>query len=545
MSLWQEDDSVAELSLSDTALDPTQDVQATAGRCTISVPPAVTSALLGQSPAGSLDDALLAGLLIGLGRSFPKGERVRILLESHGRVEKVVPGADLSRTMGWFTSAYPVTFPVPHGTDPHHAVAAVTQQLRRYPDNGVGYGLLRYLNPETTDTLAHLPVPQIAFNNLGRLGGDLTELTGTPWLPAAEEYSSEAALDPQLPLVAPLTLDANVVEGPEGPAVRVRVGFASRILNRETVTRLLDAWLQALAEISQARTVGSGRSDAVDNGLPLAAEELGSVSVTAADSAEFTARYGAVAAVLPTAPLQAGLLFHAEYADGGTDVYTAQTVLTLTGKLDARRLRDGAQEVLRRYPNLRAAFVNTASGDLVQVIPAETTLRWEYLSAGDPAEFAEIQARQRREPFDPAQPPLVRFALVETGESEWRLLVSVHHLLLDGWSLPLFLRELIAAYAVNGQFEQLEPPADYGRYLRWLAERDTAAEMRRWREALADFPEPSLLSETTANAEIAIPVDIPLDLPPDLTAKLLAVTSAYSVTLATVVQFAWAVVLGR
>ncbi|NUS58898.1 MAG: AMP-binding protein, partial [Streptomycetaceae bacterium] len=161
-------------------LDPAVDVMSTVDSLRVRIPARMTEPLLTTVPAAfraGADDVLLAGLALAVARWRGRSD-VLLRLEGHGRAEDLVPGADLSRTAGWFTSMFPVRLDVSGldldeaasgGAAAGRALKAVKEQLRAVPDKGVGYGLLRHLNPGTAAELAGLPEPQIGFNYLGRI----------------------------------------------------------------------------------------------------------------------------------------------------------------------------------------------------------------------------------------------------------------------------------------------------------------------------------------------------------------------------------------
>ena len=210
-------------------------------------------------------------------------------------------------------------------------------QLREIPDKGIGYGLLRYLNTDTADRLAASPEPQISFNNLGRVGVDLTTLSDLAWIPTDEQFDRRAAFDPDMPAAAVVTIDVNIVDTEAGPELSAHIGYASRLLDHDDVAELVDEWVDAVTGIATAARAND------DWGLSRADVPL--VDLTQPDLDAFADRYGPLTDVWSLAPLQAGLLFHAELAAGELDVYTAQSVLALAGVVDENRLR-----ALRRTP---------------------------------------------------------------------------------------------------------------------------------------------------------------------------------------------------
>ncbi|WP_405672999.1 amino acid adenylation domain-containing protein [Streptomyces sp. NBC_01530] len=263
--------------------------------------------------------------------------------------------------------------------------------------------------------------------------------------------------------------------------------------------------------------------------------------------------------VLPLTPLQEGLLFHAlyEHERDASDVYLVQLVFELEGPVNADRLRASVQALLDRHPNLRAAFRRRRGGQPVQVVPHRATLPWREADLTGPVidsdtdtctdtekAWAELLDADRALGFDPATPPLLRCTLVRTGERRHRLLVTHHHILLDGWSVSVLLRELLALYNADGDPAVLAPVPPYRTFLGWLERRDRAAAEAAWRDALAEVTEPTRLAPT-ATPGVTDPAQARTELPAETGAALTARARGLGVTVNTLVQGAWALLLGR
>ncbi|MGW7206665.1 amino acid adenylation domain-containing protein [Streptomyces sp. NPDC054837] len=255
--------------------------------------------------------------------------------------------------------------------------------------------------------------------------------------------------------------------------------------------------------------------------------------------------------VLPLTPLQEGLLFHAlyEHQRHAPDVYVVQLVFELEGPVNADRLRAGAQALLDRHPNLRAAFRRRRGGQPVQVIPRRATLPWaEADLSGRDADldkaWTELLDEDRARGFDPTTPPLLRCTLVCTAERRHRLLVTHHHILLDGWSVSVLLRELLALYAADADPAALAPVPPYRTFLEWLGRADRGAAETAWRDALAGVTEPTRLAPT-ASPGADDPAQARTELSAELGAALTACARSLGVTVNTLVQSAWAILLGR
>ncbi|GFG84496.1 non-ribosomal peptide synthetase [Mycolicibacter algericus] len=251
--------------------------------------------------------------------------------------------------------------------------------------------------------------------------------------------------------------------------------------------------------------------------------------------------------VLALSPLQQGLFSLAKLAaevDDGVDVYTVQFVIDIVGAVDAQLLRRSAEAMLGRHANLRASFWDADLPHPVQIIPADVTLPWREIDAA-PNEFDEIARSERTTNFDLARGPLLRFVLARSAPDRHRLILTVHHLLVDGWSMAVFFDELVAIYRAGGT-DPLPAPRPYRDYIGWLAAQDVTAATERWREYLAPLTAPTILADgerTELGSVMPQTHEVALD--PDDTARLTEWARRNGLTLNTVLQFAWAVLLGR
>ncbi|WNE94149.1 non-ribosomal peptide synthase/polyketide synthase [Streptomyces luomodiensis] len=254
--------------------------------------------------------------------------------------------------------------------------------------------------------------------------------------------------------------------------------------------------------------------------------------------------------ILPLAPLQEGLLFHSVYDEGELDPYVVQASFDIEGPVDTAALRGAAETLLARHAILRAAFRQRKNGDWAQVVMRAVPLPWTEtdLSALPEEErsaaVAEAMAADRSTRFDVTRPPLLRFTLIRLGASLHRLVLTNHHLVLDGWSLPVLMGELCALYDAHGDAGAMPRVRPYRDYLTWLAAQDREAARTAWREALGDLAEPSLMAPGVARTTVAS-AEVLASFSRSDTAALTEIARSRGLTLNTVVQTAWAIVLGR
>ncbi|WP_222426560.1 non-ribosomal peptide synthetase [Amycolatopsis rhizosphaerae] len=252
--------------------------------------------------------------------------------------------------------------------------------------------------------------------------------------------------------------------------------------------------------------------------------------------------------VLPLTPLQEGMFFHAIYDEDGVDVYQAQCVLALAGELEPEVLRTAAAGLVQRYPVLRSGFRLRKTGEPIQVIYREVPLDWSEvdLSGFDAerrdGELGKLLAADRVARFDLKRPPLLRFTLVKIAADEYRLVLTNHHILVDGWSLAVLIDDLFALYASGGDPAGLPRVTPYRDFLTWVSEQDPADSLRVWQVALAGLDRPTLVAPGAGlGSELPAQLDVRPD--PEVGARLRQLVLSTGLTANTLVQAAWASVL--
>ncbi|NGN66780.1 amino acid adenylation domain-containing protein [Streptomyces sp. A7024] len=259
----------------------------------------------------------------------------------------------------------------------------------------------------------------------------------------------------------------------------------------------------------------------------------------------------ALAGVWPLSPLQEGMLFHALFDERDTDVYVEQITIGLEGKVDADVLRKSWQALLDRHESLRAGFRRRNSGTPIQLVMRRAVLPWhEEDVSGLPEDEALAEADRlgiaaRAQRFDLAVPPLLRILLVKLAPDRYQMVFTLHHILLDGWSLPILMQELWTAYEADGSTAGLPEVTPYRNYLEWLGRQDKEAAREAWRRGLDGVEGPTLVAPAVRDAAPAHCDVVPGEASVELSEALEQLTRAQGVTLNTVVQAAWALVVGK
>ncbi|HSR23570.1 MAG TPA: amino acid adenylation domain-containing protein [Candidatus Eisenbacteria bacterium] len=449
------------------------------------------------------------------------GGRVLVDVEGHGR-EELEPGLDLSRTVGWFTTIHPLPLGPDGGTGVLAHLRAVKEGLRAVPGAGLGYGLLRFTRGE--EALRARPAAGVGFNYLGRF--DPVFADSALWRPVAGPTGPVTS--PRGRRAHPLELTAVVAGG----RLRVRWAYSRHRHRRETVAALAERFRAALRELVSR----PGPRALAPADFPLAGLRQDELDAMLAERPDLEDVY-------PLSPLQQGLLFHT-LADPDRRVYVQHHCFALNGDLDVEALREAWRGVLERHEVLRSEIVVEGVREPLHVIRANVVLPWQE---EDWRGLPEAEQDGGLGEWQRAGDGLgLRLALFRVGELTHWMAWSHHHLLVDGWSVGLLLRELFERYSalVRGERPRLGRARPYREYVRWLRERGLEGAEAYWRRALAGLDEPARLGLPRA-APGTEPRRLHVELTEGETGRLRGLARERRVTLGTVVLGAWAVVLSR
>jgi amino acid adenylation domain-containing protein/non-ribosomal peptide synthase protein (TIGR01720 family) len=505
-----------------------------------------TRALLQEVPAAyrtQVNDALLAGLAEGF-RRWSGATELAVELEGHGR-EDVFEGTDVTRTVGWFTSHYPVRLNA--GEDVGATLRGVKEALRGVPGRGIGYGVLRYLNEEYGESIE--AGAQVAFNYLGQFDRVLPE--SSPFVPAGESAGETSSTEGNLSHL--LRVNAGVSEG----QLEIHWTYSENVFRRSTVEALADSYAGALRDIiAHCRAQEATRytpSDFPVSGLgqrelDLVVEAFGREEVEAGAAVRDN-----LEDICALSPVQQGMLFQSLY-DPAADVYFRQLSFAIRGELDDEAFENAWRQVFERHTALRTCFFGEGLDAPVQVVRRRVALPLaRHDLRGLPAGEQEARLRalledEQRRGIPLSQAPLMRLMLVRLADDLHQYVWSYHHLMLDGWSRAQVQKEVLALYEARRDRRELrlEPCRPYRDYVAWLRRQDLAEAEAFWRRTLAGFKTPTPLGTERAGADGVERVGVvKLGLTEEATAELQAFARRRQLTLNTLVQGAWGLTLGR
>jgi len=492
-------------------------------------------------------------LLTALGLTVKKIYGIDLLLialEGHGR-EEIVKDVDINRTVGWFTSLYPVLLDFsnePGETDEinlSRIIREVKEQLRRVPHKGVGYGILKYITSEEhkKDITFRLK-PRVLFNYLGQFDEGLRSSCFR-----VEKEPVSGTRSPDEKMAAQLEFSGIIT----GKRLTMSVSYSHRQYKTETIADLSENFKKVLTRIIAYCT---SRKDKV---LTPSDFTYPSISIETLDRLQNDYSY-LIEDIYPLTPLQEGMLFHTLFEEGQS-AYLNQISHKLHKRLDIPLVEKSANELFKRFDILRTAFVYQGIERPLQLVLKRRQVDFSYFDigkpagAGDPGKkdekknvMEEFRKKDRQRLFNPGKDVMLRLAIFRLDDARYEFTWSFHHILMDGWCLGILITEFFEIY--NSFMEKRTPrlPAviPYKKYIEWLEKRDKENSKAYWTQYLAGYEEtagiPTLKKEAESHREHE---NVVLTLETGKSRALDKLAGRNQVTLNTLINAVWSILLGK
>lgn len=421
-------------------------------------------------------DILIAALVMALGRVSDE-ENIVIGLEGHGR-EELNKRITVDRTVGWFTSIYPMLFKYSNSID--DILISVKDDLRTMPNNGLGYGLL-------SDKLGMVDIP-VLFNYLGELDNEKHDRGGFVEIPCGVNVAPTNVL-------FKLAIDASITNRD----LVIELAYDSSTYSVSTTQEILKAFVDSLSSvisycISSNRSIKT-RSDFTGNWI--SQYDLNQI-FNIIDPNEISDIY-------PLVPLQEGMFFH-YLVDKTTTNYVVQTEFALKRDIDADNMKTALDLLTRRYDVLRTRFIAKGISSPVQVVlnNRKAGFAFEDLSNFDEECLERIKTEDVERGFDPENDPLLRITLIKLGESDYHLLFTIHHMISDGWSLSMLFMTLFENYSklelgvsVEDLLSEIEKEraetGEYSDYVKWIYKKDIKKAIDYWADLLDGYEQVAVI----------------------------------------------------
>jgi amino acid adenylation domain-containing protein/non-ribosomal peptide synthase protein (TIGR01720 family) len=489
-----------------------------------------------------INDILLTALVLGTRKTYGLNQLV-IALEGHGR-EDILKDVNINRTVGWFTTLYPIILTLPGGIyedDLGRQVKEIKETLRRVPHKGTGYGILKYLtaapNKEGIDFNLN---PQVSFNYLGQFGTELGEISfavakESPGhdqsLRGEREYELEVS-----GLITHSQLEMSIV-------------YSKNQYRRQTVDTLLENYKTQLGKLID---YCSTRYERQPTPADFTYKQL---SIDTVDAIAVGTR-GYIKDIYTLAPMQEGMLFHALY-DPTSAAYFVQTSFRLRGQLDVPAAEKSLNQLFKRYDILRTFFIHSNIERPIQVVLKERDGDFFYEDISDKATIEEkelfikeFKQKDKERSFDLNHDVLMRLSVIQTDAHVYEFTWSFHHILMDGWCLGILISEFFGIYTRYLQKKPLDlpPVIPYVRYIQWLEAKDREKSKIYWAAYLDSYEEAASIppiEEPGFGVSGYRKEAVSLVLEKEKTASLKRIAASRYVTLNTLIQASWGILLSR
>lgn len=488
-----------------------------------------------------INDILLSGLALSIQRWF-NTEQILLSLEGHGR-EEIIQDVDITRTIGWFTTVFPLIFKIPFDTELSTCIKLVKERLRKIPNRGIGYGILRYLTDEESRNGVNFRLkPEIAFNYLGQFDQSLNTPDFSLSEIQPERTVSERILRPHF---------LEIISWIRDRRLHLSIGYNQHQFSDHTIISFLNLYRDQISQII---------SHCSTKEIPeLTPSDLGDKTLTLFELDWIQSQVGSKGngQVYPLTPLQEGLLFHYLF-DSNSHAYFEQTVITVKGQLQVNLLQDSYNILLQRYDIFRTVFLHEnlqrprqviKSFERVEVYFADISALSKYERESYLTRFLE-QDHERG--FDLQSDLPIRLGVVKTAGDCFEIIWSFHHIILDGWSMSIINAEFMRIYSSLSNDETLQLPEveQFSQYIKWLESQDRKQAKQYWKSYTKDYIEKASLPKNNPqwredNLEVGMTKELTFALDTDLTTRLQNICELTHITMNTLCQVIWGLILQK
>ncbi|MEC1453457.1 amino acid adenylation domain-containing protein, partial [Bacillus haynesii] len=503
----------------------------------IRIGPDVTANLLRNANKAyntEINDILLTALIAAV-RDITGENKLKVMMEGHGR-EDILDGVDITRTIGWFTTVYPVFIDLGEEKEISQNIKMVKETLRKIPNKGIGYGVLKYMTEELQKIQTQAP---LSFNYFGEMNNDMNRKVFSQ-----SPFSPGESIGGKIVRHCAIEMNAISLNG----ELTIYTTFNQDQYQTSAIEQLNQSFKENLEKIVD-HCVGKDGSD-------MTPSDYGDVSLGLEELERIQNKYSAfqIEKIYPLANMQKGMLFH-DAMDQTSGAYFQQIVIDLKGRVHPDLLEKSFHEIVKRHEILRASFEYEITAEPRQIIARDrktpfTSIDLTGENRTRQHRFIETYLKEDQEKgFDLSSEALMRVCLIRMNDESYRLIWSHHHILLDGWCLGIVLSELFSIYGkiIKGESRRLKEPKPYGDYIKWLEKQDKEEAAVYWKDYLKGYETRSELPafNRSATSEEYCGKEKVISFSKELTTKITRIAKEHHVTINTVLQGIWGIILAK
>ncbi|MBP2630722.1 MAG: amino acid adenylation domain protein [Firmicutes bacterium] len=485
-----------------------------------------------------INDILLTALGLAV-KEWTGEEKVLINLEGHGR-EEIGNELDISRTVGWFTAQYPVILNMRKKKDLAYSIKSVKEGMRRVPNKGIGYGILKYLTlPENKKNLQFNLKPEISFNYLGQFGEDTDNSAFS-----ISDISVGKCVSPKMEQPYAIDINGMVTKG------RLVLDFTyhKTEYDRVTIEKFAESFRKNLVDVTIHCTAldytEMTPSDFTFKNFTL--DEL--------ETALSNLNTRNIKDLYRLSPMQEGMLYHA-MKENESSAYFEQVILSIEGKLDIANIRESFNKLIEAYDVFRTVFVYEKIAKPIQVVmkDQEVSVNVENITCLAEREqqlfIEKFKANDKMAGFNLQGGMPIRLNVIQTGADSYKLIWSFHHIIMDGWCLGIVLKQFFEIYdsLQENRSLELDKVYPYSNYIKWLDRQENKGAQTYWEGYLSDYQEQvslsgynGVLSQGGYEQE-----EFRFSFDEKIKSGLENIAKKNNVTLSTIIQTIWGLLLAR
>jgi amino acid adenylation domain-containing protein/non-ribosomal peptide synthase protein (TIGR01720 family) len=478
-----------------------------------------------------INDILLTGLGLALKKVFGLN-KILISMEGHGR-ENIGGDTDVTRTIGWFTTLYPVLLDMKHSKNIIRQLVEVKENLHRIPNKGIGYGILRYMAGKE-----YTRMPEITFNYLGDFGTGAaagTDSQDKQLFEFSGEYHGKIISD-NMHRSTPLGVSGMMAAG----KMRLSVNYSTEQFEASTIEQLVNEYQQQLTglinRLAQEQHEHLTPVDLTYKDIPV-------------DVLKKMDDESAIEDIYPLSPLQEGFYYHWLSApDSGA--YFEQLNYSVSGNLDIQVLEESYARLVARHPVLRTYFTQDIGKQPLQVVTKTTASTLTVIHVADKASFSTEAHKEadRKKGFDLHQGSQMRLSVFDFGDGTYEFIWSHHHILMDGWCVGVLVKEFFQIYysLCKGVSPGLNTAYPYSGYINWLGTQSTGKAIDYWKNLLSGYDTISILPQkNNRQPDVFDARERLFSISETVSRSVRELCTKLGITENTFIQVAWGILLGK
>lgn len=442
---------------------------------TFTLSPEITNLLqtkVNRTYKTEVNDVLLTALAIALQESLGITKSI-LHIEGHGR-EDIIPDIDISRTIGWFTTVYPFVLKTADTNVLTDNLIDVKESLRKIPNKGIGYGILKYLSPHYIPEIN----PSIAFNYLGDFGNNADNKKEESILKYASEFIG-LNIDARNKRDVALEVIGILVEG----KLNINFRYAKEIYNTETVQKIINSYEKALIKLIEELA-------SLDISY-LTPSDLSFKEVSVEDLNRINTN-GRIEDIYKLSPLQQGLYFHWTSGSSSSMYFEQMSYRIYATNLRIDNVKEAYNKLIDRHGVLRTSFTENLASEPLQIVRKNVEGDFSFLKIGNQTSEVfvnETKQKDKQTGFNLENPTQMRLLVLDLGNNEYEFIWSHHHILIDGWCMSILINDFYQILHGINQGISVELPVakPYSQYIEWLDKIDSAKSLSFWKDYLADY----------------------------------------------------------